>query len=288
MNTRLHPTWQHITNSEGVPSLIIPVGSSLDYDGCHGNTDEVMEIVEQVSAENTHLTITQIRNARREIESAHKPFSTVEFIENELIKADEGKTWQRDLRPYIIERAAQEPHRSKLLTVGSAAVIAAAREYGMYNFVTTYGAVADPKGERQKWSAKEWQDLKVSITPQLRDLPRYVSLGYAKGALFESWYVEEMKAFLLPESMWITPDVPLYVRSLIHTDDKITAMSGWPVHLPAYPIHVLPENKDKWRETQLKGVPPLNMRTAIGMRATVLCYGSLRENELDRFYPTTP
>lgn len=285
MVKRQHESWRHLTDHLGRPSVVIPVGSSYDYDGCFGNTEEVMTITQQVTAENTSLTVDQIKAARAETEAQHKPFSTVEFIESELIKTGEGKTWLEDIKPSIIERSKEAHHQRRLLAVGARAVFGVARRYGMYEFVMTHGAVAPPGGDRQKWSAIEWQSgVKTRITPEIRDMPVFVSLEYAKGEVFDSWFVQEMNAFLLPPHMWIAPKTPTYLRSIVHGDDKKTTMRGWPLGKPVYAMHILPISRRETREVQLKGELPEGARTARGMFEAARQLEEMRYDELAQFY----
>ena len=259
--------WKQIINADGVPSLLAPLGLSKDYDGCFGNTNEAMHIVERVAAENTHLTVTQIRAERKRVESLHRPFSTVEFVERELMKAGEGKTWVKDMRPYILERAKESHHRERLLTRGAHAVFAVAAELGVPEVVVTHGAVVPPGGPMQRWAATEWQTIKPEMTPILQDDPLVVTHESAKVLELGSWYDRRTGAFLFPRDAWLTNDVPLYVRSLLHVDDKISALKDWPDpdDMPLYAVHYLPEDDNEVRATQLKGERPRGVPLARGM-----------------------
>jgi hypothetical protein len=258
------PHWKHITNSEGKPSLLAPIALSEDYDGCFGNTDEAMRIVENVAAENTHLTVSEIRHARAAVERRMLPFSTVEFIERELQTAGEGKTWTDDLRPHIMERAAESHHQERLLARGAEAVFAVAQELAMPEVVVTHGAVAPPGGPKQEWAAIEWQTVKVKMTPELQEKPLVVTHDSTKAEEFRRWYDPGMRAFLLPEDAWLD-EQPLYAESIVHVDDKRSALRDWPNDIPLYAIHYLPESDEDVRQTQIKGELPRGVPIARGM-----------------------
>ena len=260
-----HLHWKRTMNPEGKPSLVAPVALSEDYDGCFGNTDEAMRIVENVAAENTHLTVSEIRNARAEVESRLQPLSTGEFIERELQAAGEGKTWTEDLRPHIMERAAESHHRDRLLARGAEAVFAVAQELTLPEVVVTHGAVAPPGGPTQKWAAIEWQTVKVKMTPELQEKPLVVTHDSTKAEEFRRWYDSDMKAFLLPKDAWLQEDQPLYAESIVHVDDKRSALREWPQDIPLYAIHYLPESDEDIRQTQLKGELPYGVPVARGM-----------------------
>jgi hypothetical protein len=257
--------WKQILDEDGMPSLYVPVALGEDFDGCFGNTDEAMRIVEHIAAENTHLTVTEIREARSEVEAKLMPFSTVEFINRELDRAGEGKTWSDDMRPHILERAAESHHRERLLTRGAAAVFAVARELGMPEIIVTHGAVAHPGGASQEWAAVEWQTVKVKMTPKLQDKPLVVTHSVSKGEEFRSWYDTRLKAFKLPKDAWLDEHEPLYAGAIIHVDDKRSALRNWPSDLPLYAIQYLPENDDEVREAQIRGELPRGVPIARGM-----------------------
>ena len=257
--------WKMITNTEGVRSLLVPMGLSEDYDGCFGNTDEAMRIVENVVEERTHLTVDDIRDARARIESQLLPFSTVDYIVRELKLGGKGKTWHKDIKPHVMERATRLHHRERLLARGATAVFAAARELDIPEVVTTHGAVAPPYGPDQKWAADEWQTTKVKITPELQEKALVVTHHSSKVDEFSQWYDTDMGAFLLPKAMWQAPDEPMYAASLLHVDDKRSALRGWRKDIPLDAIHYLPERDEDIRQTQVKGELPAGIPVARGM-----------------------
>lgn len=257
--------WKRIVNADGVPSLIVPVALSEDYDGCFGNTEEAMRIVENIVDERTHLTVDDIREARSKVEAKHLPFSTVDFIQSELNKAGEGKTWQDDIRPFVMERAARSHHRDRLLARGAAAVFAVANELAIPEVVVTHGAVAPPHGPNQKKAAIEWQTTKVKMTPEMEHKPLVVTYKSTKSREFRKWYDSRMKAFLLPEAAWNEPGEPLYAKHVLHVDDKRSALEKWPNDIPLHAIHYLPERDEDIRQTQVKGELPHGVPVARGM-----------------------
>lgn len=257
--------WKRIVNAEGVPSLLVPLALSEDYDGCFGNTEEAMRIVENVVDEQTHLTVDDIREARSEIESKLLPFSTVDYIQSELAKEGRGQTWQDDIKPLVIERAARPHHRDRMLARGASMVFAVARELGMPEVVVTHGAVAPPYGPEQEWAAVEWQTTKVEITPEMKERALVVTHISSKSKEFRSWFDPRLSAFQLPRSTWLEADEPLYAQNVIHVDDKRSALREWPEDIPLHAIHYLPERDEDIRQTQIKGKLPHGVPVARGM-----------------------
>lgn len=257
--------WKRIVNSEGASSIIVPLALSEDYDGCFGNTDEAMRIVENIVDERTHLTVDDIRDARAEIESRMLPFSAVDFIQRELDKEGEGQTWADDIKPFIMERARRTHHRDRLLARGAAAVFAVAGQRDIPEVVVTHGAVAPPQGPDQEWAAVEWQTTKVKMTPELQHKPLVVTYNSSKSSEFRSWFDEKVGAFLLPKDAWRSPDEPLYAANILHVDDKRSALKDWPVDLPLHAVQYLPERDEEVRQTQLKGELPPGTPVARGM-----------------------
>jgi hypothetical protein len=257
--------WKRIRNKDGVLSLLVPAALSEDYDGCFGNTDEAMRIVENIVEERTYLTVDDIRDARATVESSMQPFSTVDYIQKELIDEGTGMTWEDDIRPFVMERAMRTHHRERLLARGAKAVFAVAAELGMPEVVVTHGAVAPPYGPKEEWAAVEWQTTKVKMTPELQDKPLVVTYISSKSTEFRTWYDHEMKAFLLPKEAWYKPNEPVYARNVLHVDDKRSALKNWPSDIPLHAIHYLPERDEDVRQTQLKGRLPDGVPVARGM-----------------------
>ena len=265
MDVSRHHLWRDISNSEGVPALLVPLVLTEDYDGCFGDTNEAMRIVENIVEERTSLTVKDIQDARAEVESRMLPFSTVDFIEKELQREGQGMTWANDIRPYVLERAERPHHRERLLARGAATVFAVAQELAIPEVVVTHGAIVPPGGKEEEWAAVEWQTIKVKMTPELQEKPLVVTKTSTKAREFRSWYDESVKAFLLPQSAWQDPTQPMYARNLLHIDDKRSALKEWPTDLPLSAIHYLPERDDDIRQTQVKGKLAKEIPVARGM-----------------------
>lgn len=266
MNTLNNNNRERIIDPEGVPSSLVPLALCEDYDGCFGNTDEAMRVVENIVEERTSITVEDIQNARAAVEAVLQPFSTVDFINKELSKRGSKLSWTNDIRPYVMERAAQVHHRERLLARGATAVFAVASELAIPEIVVTHGAIAPPYGPMEEWAAIEWQTTKVKMTPQLQDKPLIVTKSSTKAHEFRSWYSKEMNAFLLPSPAWDEPHTPLYARALLHIDDKRSALKDWPTDIPVSAIQYLPERDEEIRQTQLKGSLPEGVPVLRGMK----------------------
>ncbi len=263
MNREYHPQWKQITDDLGRPSLLVPVGFGEDYDRCFGNTNEAMRVTLNTLDEIAGISSDVVRQEQARVEAEHKPFNTVETIVRLLEKSGSGATWEHDVRPAILARAERPHHQDRLLTIGSKAVIGMALEKGYYPLVVTYGAIEELKGERQKWTAEEWQTIKVEITPILRDHPLFVSEERSKGKVFETWEttLDGNDVFLLPQSTWVDPEVPVYVEELLMVDDKKDTYTNFVRNM--YGIHTLPENDDDVRVAQITGEYPEGNRVVL-------------------------
>ncbi len=258
-----HQRWERVIDDFGRPSLFVPVGFGEDFDRCFGDTSETMRVTLNTLDDIAGISSDIVRQEQARVEAEHKPFNTVETIVHLLEKSGSGATWEHDVKPAIMARAERQHHQDRLLTVGSQAVISAALEKGFYPTVVTYGAIEEPKGERQKWTAREWQTTKVKITPILRHHPLVVSEERSKGVLFKTWEttLHGDSVFLLPRSAWLNPEVPVYIKELLMVDDKKDTYTDFARNM--YGIHVLPENDDEVRVAQISGEYPTGNRVVL-------------------------
>ena len=258
-----HQRWERITDDFGRPSLFVPVGFGEDYDRCFGNTSETMRITLNTLDDIAGISSEVVELEQARVEAAHKPFNTVETIVRLFEESGSSATWDHDVKPAILERAQRQHHQDRLLTIGSHAVIGSALEKGYYPLVVTYGAIEEPRGERQKWTAREWQSTKVAMTPVLRDHPLVVSEERSKGKLFSTWEtsLHGKSAMLLPRSAWLDPNVPVYIGEMLLVDDKKDTYTDFTNAM--YGIHYLPESDDDVRVAQITGEYPADNRVVL-------------------------
>jgi hypothetical protein len=261
--SRYNKEWKQITDDFGRPSLFVPVAFGEDYDRCFGNTGEAMRVTLNTLDDIVGIPSDMVRQEQLRVEAGHKPFNTVETIVHFLDQSGSALTWERDVKPAILLRSERQHHQDRLLTLGSRAVISSALQNGFYPLVITYGAIQDPKGERQKWTAKEWQTTKVIMTPVLREHPLVVSEVRSKGKLIKTWEttLHGESVFLLPQSAWLLPQTPVYAKEILMVDDSKGTFADFSGNM--YGIHVLPENDDDIRVSQVNGEYPADSRVIL-------------------------
>jgi hypothetical protein len=258
-----HEKWERITDDFGRPSLFVPVGFGEDYDRCFGNTSETMRVTLNTLDEIAGISSEAVQREQARVEAEHKPFNTVETIVHMLEETGSPASWDHDVKPAILARAERQHHQDRLLTMGSQAVIAEALTKGYYPLVVTYGAIEEPRGERQKWTAREWQSTKVAMTPVLRDHPLVVSEERSKGKLFATWEttLHGEPVMLLPRAAWLSPDMPVYIKEMLLVDDKKDTFTDFEKNM--YGIHYLPESDDDVRVAQINGEYPVGNRVVL-------------------------
>ncbi len=269
-------------DANGYPALYVPVAVATDFDRCFGDTEAYQKLTEQVTAENTTLTVRQIHEARHYREKVEgKSFGTVAYIRQALLDAGEGHTWAEHIKPELLERARV---REDLFVKNGRAVLDLADRHGMPTFTMTHGHVLPPHGRQEREDAYEWQATKVVGTAPLNERPYYVSYEPSKGKTFGSWYSEANNGFLLPRHITSPDGLRIIARSLLLIDDKISSYRHWPEQ-HAYGIQVIPEDPKNRRPSQIGELSrEQGLYQVIGMGQAGITLEMMIHNELAKYY----